>query len=244
MCRRAVVERDEHTAAVQRWLEKVVMGLNICPFARPAGEAGHIRVVTSGASVGRGVLEDLVAEALRLPPQSDEAPIGRATTTVLCCPYVREWQDFRSFQQFYDQELRGGYLLAEQELFIVSFHPKYGDFGPPLQDGDQIEVGEDAAGKPVRATVLDAAAGYGAQGQALAKVKLEDGTETYIQLPASDATENCISRAPRPAFHLLRLGDLERAEDPAGSKGIKERNRRTVAKLGAAAVEDLVRSCG
>lgn len=245
------MEQDEHIAAMQRWLEKIVMGLNFCPFARPASEAGHVRVVTSTAVTGDGVLEDLCAEALRLPPDTESpsaVPVGRATTTVLCCPYVPEWQDFKSFRHFYEEDLQKGFLFSDAEelgarLYVVSFHPKFS--APSLKEGDTVDLREDEddSGSAVRgAVVLDPAAGYDEEGQALAKVKLDDGSETYIESPGSDERENTVSCAPRPAFHLLRISDL--TAESAQSLVIKERNGRTVADLGASTIEEMVRKCG
>ncbi|CAE8634985.1 unnamed protein product, partial [Polarella glacialis] len=232
--RRAVIEGDDHARAVQLWVDKVVVGLNICPFAKPAGEADQIRVVTSSSTSPEGVLDDLISEALRLPPDVIP-PSGQATTTVLCCPNVEEWAQY--------EELAGGYSLSEQELYVVAFHPDFGggQEGPPLQIGDVIELGVEPDGTPTRATILDVAAGFAEEGKPLAKVRVSGGEECFIELPQPcDLTERMVSMAPRPALHLLRLGDLDRAED----RGLRERNRKTVAEVGAEKMEDMIRSCG
>ena len=51
-------------------------------------------------------------------------------TTLLVCPHVKGWSSFDAFQQFYQTELMNGYLYAEQDLYMVSFHPEYGQGGP------------------------------------------------------------------------------------------------------------------
>lgn len=252
----AVMEDDdEHALAVRQWVNKFIIGLNFCPWAGPAGEAGGLRIVSSTATSAEGVLADLLAEALRLPAAdvcvaegaAEETPL-RAATTLLVCPRVEAWRNFEAFNSFYVEELRNGYALAEQNLYIVPFHPRHGEVGPELRDGDRIELGEGPDGVAVFALVLDAAAGYGDQGQPLALVRDDEGDEFHVALPprpggeggAGGAAEAAASRAPRPTLHLLRVADLDRAEDD----GVRARNRRRAEAMGPEKLEELLESCG
>lgn len=242
--RRVVQLADEHSVAVKRWVDKVIMGLNLCPFARPAGEAGRIRIVTSSSSTPEGVLEDLALEASMLPrgTKPEELPHGQATTALVCCPFVQQWSDFDSFNMFYENALEEGYAFGEQELFVVAFHPAFGETSlQDLKDGDMIDLGTEDDGSPIRGRVLEAHAGFTDEGQQLAKVQVGDGEECFIRVPAviSEA-ERMVSKAPRPAFHLLRVSDLDRAEDA----GLRERNRQTVTQIGPQQMEEMIKSCG
>lgn len=242
---RAVVEGDAHSDAVRRWVDQFVIGLGFCPWAKPADEAGRIRVVTSTCTSESAVLSDLNSEALRvsgaLPPACGETADGKPTTTLLVCPHVCGWDDFAPFHQFYVNQLANGYLLASHDLYVVPFHPRFGEHGPAVIVGDVIELGGGPAGASVRATVVDAMAGFGEMGQQLAKVEVDGGGEHFISLPAEgDPLANITSRAPRPTLHLLRIDDLERADDP----NLRERNQQRTRALGIAGAEALLRRCG
>src|SRR5437879_5616338 len=52
----AVIERT------RRWIASVVIGLNLCPFARRVFEADAIRYVVSDARDGGALLQELAAE--------------------------------------------------------------------------------------------------------------------------------------------------------------------------------------
>jgi len=235
MMRRVVSEADEHASSIRQWLNDVIIGYNFCPYARPAADADQIRIVTSSADKPEGVLDDLTTEAMRLPVASQaELESGQPATTLLVCPHVAAWQSFEEFRSFYDMDLSKGYIFAEQDLYIVCFHPRYGEGSDGVEDGDEIDLGG------VAATVLDSAAGFGASGQPLAKVAMASGEEAFIELPTPiDETEELVSTAPRPALHLLRTRDLEEANDAE----IHRRNTDTIADLGALVVRERIRQC-
>ncbi|CAE7574127.1 unnamed protein product [Symbiodinium natans] len=233
----AVVDKDEHVLATRRWLDEVVIGYNFCPYAGPTEEARQIRIVASSARSPEGVLEDLSMEATRLPTVAQKSiEPGQPATTLLVCPHVMEWESFDDFRAFYESELANGYIYAEQDLYIVYFHPSYGQgTAEPLREGDVVDLGGDAA------TVLDTAAGFGASGQPLAKVSLASGEESFIELPVPpDHTEQIVSCAPRPALHLLRTRDLEEANDAE----IHRRNTDTIATVGEERIRNKIERCG
>lgn len=116
---RALVQ-DQHSAAVGRWVDTMILGLRLCPFAQPAAQRNGLKVVSSTGVTGDEVLEDLVTEGELL--QAD----GEIATTLVVCPHVPEWQDFGSFHEFYAGELLNGRLLSRQldlDVSIVAFHP-------------------------------------------------------------------------------------------------------------------------
>mmetsp|Transcript_122496 Transcript_122496/g.346394 ORF Transcript_122496/g.346394 Transcript_122496/m.346394 type:complete len:343 (+) Transcript_122496:26-1054(+) len=265
-CLGADVDSDAHALAMRRWVDEFVIGLGFCPWAKPADEAGRIRIVTSSSTSPSGVMADLALQAERLPRAEADGkcgqnnggtdntssaqdfaatlPHGVATTTILVCPYAEELMDFGTFQAFYDQELKGGYVFADKDLYIAPFHPRFGDLGPEIATGDRIDLGTGPDGKPACGTVVDAEAGFGEAGQRLAKVRMDGaGEECFICLPPrpdTDPVASLASRAPRPALHLLRIGDLDRAEDA----GLLDRNRRRARELGEEGVSELLQRCG
>jgi len=255
----AVLEGDTHACAVRRWLDEFVIGLSFCPWAKPVDEAGGIRIVTSTAETCKGVLETLRAEAERLPRGAAEE--GEATTTLIVCPGVGDFDDFEQFQIFFSEQLKEGNLFAQEfGLKVVAFHPGYDVYGMGVNAGDRVAVaGPD--GEAVTGTVLDAAGGlHPDDGEELLDVRFDDGEEYLVRYSSmigviggdggtGDAA-NLVSRAPRPTFHLLRVEDLDRAST-MGDMGsgpevmaVLERNERRAAELGIEGVEEILRRCG
>ena len=112
----------EIIAATTRWLERAVIGLNLCPFAKAPHVAGRIRSVVSHATSAEGVLEDLAHEAQHL---LNTAP-DEVETTLLIAPDVEDLANFLSFNDLLgDAEALLEELDFEGELQIASFHPQY-----------------------------------------------------------------------------------------------------------------------
>ena len=78
----------------QAWLEKAVIGLNLCPFAKAVHAKGQIRWVQSAAEQPLALLKELVAE-LKLLSEADPEVVD---TTLLVHPLVL--QDFEDFNDF------------------------------------------------------------------------------------------------------------------------------------------------
>ncbi len=53
---------DEIIATTRKWLERAVIGLNFCPFARGVHVRGQIRYVVSAAQTEDALLDDLEHE--------------------------------------------------------------------------------------------------------------------------------------------------------------------------------------
>lgn len=103
---------------VRRWVEDVVVGLNLCPFAGRELVKDRVRFVVTEATTEVQLLEALEAELIVL---SDDATVE---TTLLVHPEVL--QDFFDYNQFLDTADR---LLEQMELEgvyqVASFHPDY-----------------------------------------------------------------------------------------------------------------------
>ena len=107
-------------AETRDWVERVVIGLKLCPFAPAPALKDLIRYATSDAETPEALLEDLATELQRLV----ESPPEELETTLLIHPRVL--QDFRDFNDFLgvaDELLR--VLGLEGEIQIASFHPDY-----------------------------------------------------------------------------------------------------------------------
>jgi hypothetical protein len=107
-------------ALTRHWLERAVIGLNLCPFARAPHLGGRIRWVLSAATDTDALALDLLRELDHLRA-SDPAEIE---TTLLIHPRVL--QDFLAYNDFLG--VAEGLLAAlgyGGEFQLASFHPQY-----------------------------------------------------------------------------------------------------------------------
>lgn len=116
----------QHTAC---WVERVVIALNLCPFAGREVDAGRVRYCVTSCNTERLLLQALEAEIHHLRTCRDIA------TSLLIHPQVL--QDFDDYNQFLD--LAEGLLDscgAIGELQIASFHPDYRFAGTAADDAE------------------------------------------------------------------------------------------------------------
>ncbi len=116
-------------AATQDWLEKAVIGLNLCPFAKAVHVKKQIRYVVSAATTEEDLLVELMAELRHL--QATDAEL--LDTTLLIHPYVLT--DFLDYNDFLDTV---DMATAEPEFNdafqVASLHPLYQFAGTELDD--------------------------------------------------------------------------------------------------------------
>lgn len=123
------VEDEEIIAATRAWLERAVIGLNLCPFAKAAHVKKQIRYAVSAAQAPEALLADLVAE-LRILQAADPSDID---TTLLMHPRVLDdFLDYNDFLELADAAVAAEGL--EGEIQIASFHPRYQFSGTQPED--------------------------------------------------------------------------------------------------------------
>ena len=113
---------DEATviAATRQWIERAVIGLNLCPFARLPYLDQRVCFRVSRASTSDGVLDDLCGELQSLAA----ADPADCETTLLIVPLA--FADFLDFNDFLDEaEAALEVLGLDGEIQIASFHPDY-----------------------------------------------------------------------------------------------------------------------
>lgn len=107
-------------AATRRWVERAVIGLNLCPFARAPWVRQRVRVRVSAATSEDELVADL-AEELGVLAAADADAIE---TTLLVHPQVlADFHDFNDFLEIAEATLAA--LGLEGELQVASFHPDY-----------------------------------------------------------------------------------------------------------------------
>ena len=112
-----------------RWLERAVIGLNLCPFAKGVHTKGQIHYAVSAATDGRELLQDLQRELEALAEASPE----KRDTTLLIAPRCMEYfLDFNDFLELADEML--DVLDLGGILQIASFHPQFQFDGTEVDD--------------------------------------------------------------------------------------------------------------
>ena len=111
-----------------RWLERAVIGLNLCPFAKGVHGKGQIHYVVSTATDGSQLLQELGDELKAL---AEISPEKRDTTLLIAPACFPDFLDFNDFLELADQLLDT--LDLEGTLQIASFHPAF-QFGGTTAD--------------------------------------------------------------------------------------------------------------
>ncbi len=107
-------------AAMREWIEKAVIGLNLCPFAKAVYVKHQVRYVVSRAPHLDGLLEDLDRELDFLAAADPEA----VDTTLLIHPtLLPDFLDFNDFMQLAEAALDEHGL--DGVIQIASFHPQF-----------------------------------------------------------------------------------------------------------------------
>lgn len=117
--------RQEMTA----WLERAVIGLNLCPFAKGVHVKGQIHWVLSPAREVRTLRQELARELQDLHGSDPE----QRDTTMLVVPGC--FADFLGFNAFLDEaDAVLDELGLQGVLQIASFHPQFQFAGTDAED--------------------------------------------------------------------------------------------------------------
>lgn len=118
---------NEYIDATKAWLEKAVIGLNLCPFAKAVHVKNQIRYVVSNAQTADELRDELASELRQL----DAADPEKIDTALLIHPWVLT--DFFDYNEFLDiADAQVAELGLEGRIQVASFHPEYqfADSGP------------------------------------------------------------------------------------------------------------------
>lgn len=114
------IDPQQVRADTQAWLEKAVIGLNLCPFAKSVHVNQRLRYVVSEATTPEDLLRELSREMLLLR-RTD--PDEVETTLVVHPQVLQDFLDFNDFLGAADALLED--LELDGELQVASFHPQY-----------------------------------------------------------------------------------------------------------------------
>ena len=116
-------------ADTQAWVEKAVIGLNLCPFAKAVVTKKQVRYVVCMDSESEQVLK-MLQEEMQLLVDTDTDVLD---TTLLIAPNL--FADFLEFNEFlFDCDSVLVSLELEGVLQIADFHPRYQFAGTQADD--------------------------------------------------------------------------------------------------------------
>ncbi|HEY1149460.1 MAG TPA: DUF1415 domain-containing protein, partial [Pseudoduganella sp.] len=125
------VDHDAVIEATRLWVDKAVIGLNLCPFAKAVYVKEQIRYVVSEAETPEELLEQLMDELQYL----SDTPAEKVDTTLLIHPNVlNDFADYNEFLDVADAAVED--MELEGEIQVASFHPDY-----QFADTDKNDIG-------------------------------------------------------------------------------------------------------
>ncbi len=116
-------------AHTREWLEKAVIGLNLCPFAKAVHVKKQVRYVVSNARTPDALLAELLTELRHLQSTDPDA----IDTTLLIHPYVLT--DFLDYNDFLDTvDIATSEPEFDYAFQVASLHPQYQFAGTEVDD--------------------------------------------------------------------------------------------------------------
>ncbi len=121
------------TEQVDQWLNDVVIGLNLCPFAAKPQRNKQIKIFVSEASQEEALLEDILLQLIEL---SNTEPEKLETTLVVVPNMLQDFWDYNFFIDWVEG------LIKEQDwegIFqVATFHPDYCFGGAEPEDDENL----------------------------------------------------------------------------------------------------------
>ena len=117
----ATVDARQATADTVRWIERAVIGLNLCPFAKAVHAKRQIHyAVHLAADDDAGLIDELLAQAAVLVAM----PASERDTTLVVAPNaLADFLDFNDLVARADRRLnKAGF---DGTLQLASFHPRF-----------------------------------------------------------------------------------------------------------------------
>lgn len=116
----AAVPGAQAVAETRAWVERAVIGLQLCPFAKAPHVKGRVRYVHSAVTDAESLLGALVDELKLIAAESPD----RIETTLIVHPHVlTDFEDHNDFLEIAEAALEA--LDLEGVVQIASFHPHY-----------------------------------------------------------------------------------------------------------------------
>ena len=123
------MNESEVITSVRRWVESVVVGFNLCPFAKRELVKDRVRFAMTAAENEQGLLTALHDELRFLQSHAE------VETAVLIHPGVLQcFDDYNQFLNEADALIAG--MQLEGVIQVASFHPDYQFGGTSVDDAE------------------------------------------------------------------------------------------------------------
>ena len=127
------ISDEQVVSDIRRWIERAVIGLNLCPFAKSVYIKNQVRIVVSRARHLDAFLDDLDRELQYL----QDTPSEQVDTTLLVHPTLfPDFLDFNDLLDVVDDVIEEHGL--EGEIQVAPFHPRFQFEGTEPQDPDNL----------------------------------------------------------------------------------------------------------
>lgn len=127
---RSTVEIAEQ---VNQWLNDVVIGLNLCPFAAKPQRNKQIKIYVSEASQEEALLEDILTQLMEL----DSTTAEELETTLVVVPnMLSDFYDYNLFIDWVEALIRQ--QNWEGVFQLATFHPDYCFGGTDPEDDENL----------------------------------------------------------------------------------------------------------
>ena len=113
-------DHDDPIARTRDWMQRAVIGLNLCPFAKAVAVRGQVRFVLSEAATPEALLEELGLELAHL---RDTDPAQTDTTLLIHPQVLGDFLDYNDFLDLADALVED--MALDGVLQVASFHPDY-----------------------------------------------------------------------------------------------------------------------
>lgn len=120
-------------AAVGHWLNEVVIGLNLCPFAGKPARENRVRFFVSQAVEDEQLLQELEQEMLLL---DEKAPAEIETTLIIIPNHLHDFFDYNQFFNWAERLIKRNNWTGAYQL--ASFHPDYCFAGAEPDDAENL----------------------------------------------------------------------------------------------------------
>ena len=124
-----MIETSLAAQQTRQWLETIVVGLNLCPFAGPVLKADGVHIDVCPAEQDRAIIA-AVLEQLDQLQQTDESTI--ATSLLVFSNGLKDFDQYWSLVEVANELLQQ--VGLEGVIQIASFHPDYCFEGVPEED--------------------------------------------------------------------------------------------------------------
>eukprot|EP00747_Dinoflagellata_sp_TGD_P178764 gnl/TRDRNA2_/TRDRNA2_28330_c0_seq1.p1 gnl/TRDRNA2_/TRDRNA2_28330_c0~~gnl/TRDRNA2_/TRDRNA2_28330_c0_seq1.p1 ORF type:complete len:391 (-),score=45.55 gnl/TRDRNA2_/TRDRNA2_28330_c0_seq1:51-1223(-) len=222
-----------YTTEMQSWVERVVLGLSLCPWAKKSHGLGHLRYAACDGDNPSDVAKMIWREAQNLT-KAEAAPFSNV---LIVCPHVAAWADFSVFDAWVNEGVYGELgthddvrnvsekaQILRDTIELVPFHPEWTRWRPLIEG---IGIGKvvksryktenySMSSDMIPAEIVDL--NSSTLGPYQIRVRWLDSGNEEQDIPiewldpcslGGPLPDNAVYRAPRPTVHLIRRADLE-----------------------------------